>query len=52
MAQNRRVFLQCLSAFCLEGALAPVVLCKTLRAQAVQEGQLERTLPGSWELES
>ncbi len=52
MAQNRRLFLQCLSVFCLEGALAPIAFSKALRLQATSDDQLEAMLQGSWSLQS
>ena len=52
MEQNRRFFLQCLSALCLEGVLAPRAFSESLRVQATPKDTFESVLAGSWKLES
>ncbi len=51
MAQNRRMFLQCLSVFCLEGTLVPIMFSDTLRVKTSRD-QLKNMLHGSWKLQS
>lgn len=52
MTQNRRMFLQSLSAVCFHGALASLVLPGVAGAQEGAEGDLPGKLVGSWRLKS
>lgn len=52
MIKNRRTFLQWLSVFCLESALAPKVSSEPSLVQETPEDRLKSILRGSWKLES